>query len=276
MAVQGSGSADAARTFTDQWTLVTGGARGIGFACAKHLAALGSHLVLLDVDAAQLDVAKQSIVQELPQAQVRCHAVDVTDTAALEAIAAELLQAGVLVDCLITAAGIIQPIRDIDDLDRAYHDRLWEINYHGTYHCCRIWGSPMRKRGRGAVVIVASVTSFRATPLLAYGPSKAALAALAASLAVSHAPHGVRINAIAPGFTLTEGFDEKLKTGQRDAGSITSGVPMARFVTPHEVAKVTAFLLSDEASAVTGITMPVDCGWLAGAHWGTFQPMPVA
>ena len=228
------------------------------------------------MDEAQLGAAKAAILEQSPSVKVRCFQVDVTDTSRLEAIAAELDDMGVVTDHLVTAAGIVQPIKDIEAFDRQYHDRLWEINYHGTYHSCRIWAAPMRKRGAGSVVVVSSVTSMRATPMLAYGPSKAALTALTASLAVTHTPYGVRINAVAPGFTLTEGLDEEFKSGQRDPSSILARVPMARFATPQEIAKSTAFLLSDDASAVTGITLPVDCGWLAGSHWRTFQPLPTA
>lgn len=267
---------NAAQTFSGRTTLVTGGGRGIGFACAAYLAGKGSNLVLVDLDLVQLESAKNSILAGAPAVKVTLYQADVTDTSRLESIAAELDANAIAIDHLVTAAGIIQPIKDIEDFEREYHDRLWEINYHGTYHCCRIWAAPMRQRKSGSVVIISSVTSMRATPMLAYGPAKAALTALASSLAVTHAPHDVRINAVAPGFTLTEGFDEKLKGGQRDATSIVSRVPMARFVTPEEIAKSTAFLLSSEASAITGITLPVDCGWLAGAHWGTFQPLPTA
>jgi len=260
--------------FSGRTALVTGGAQGIGFACAAQLAAQGCDLVLLDLQQDLLESARDRICAASAHVRVVLYQADVTDTTRLEAIASELTDQGIAIDHLVTAAGIIQPIQDIAMLDRDYHDRLWDINYHGTYHCCRLWAVPMRQRQAGSVVIVASVTAMRATPLLAYGPSKAALTALASSLAVSHAPYGVRINAVAPGFTLTEGFDAKLQSGQRDATSILARVPMARFVTPAEVAQSIVFLLSDAASAIIGTTLVVDGGWLAGAHWDTFEPLP--
>lgn len=264
----------AGRDFSGGWTLVTGGASGIGLACAEHVAVRGANLVLVDIDAARLERAAGQL--RAHGAEVRVQLIDITRTAELEAFAGTLDGEGVRVTRLVTAAGVLQPMREIELLQADEHDRVWSINYHGTYHCCRIWGERMRKAGGGAIVTVSSITSMRATPLLAYGPAKAALNALTASLAVSYAASGVRINAIAPGFTLTEALDDKIKTGQRDAGSILAGVPMARFVRPEEVASGVGFLLSDASSAITGVTLPVDCGWLSGSSWQTFQPLPVA
>lgn len=261
-------------TFKESWTLVTGGASGIGLACAEHIASLGGNLVLLDIDVGRLDATAATLRSH--GGEVRTWQVDITQTAQLEAIASTLDGLGVHVAHLITAAGVLQPMREIELLKTEEHDRVWAINYHGTYHSCRIWGQRMRAARCGAIVTISSITSMRATPLLAYGPAKAALGALTASLAVSYAASGVRINAVAPGFTLTEALEDKIKSGQRDASSILAGVPMARFVKPREVAQAVGFLLSDASSAVTGVTLPVDAGWLSGASWNTFQPMPVA
>ena len=261
------------KQFDGKWTLITGGASGIGLACAQSLAEQGSALVLVDLDSGQL--AKAQAALECFGTHVRLVALDVTDTDALEALARRLSDEGVPISLLVTAAGILQPMEPIESLARSVHDRLWAVNYHATYHCCRIWGEPMRHAGAGAIVTVSSITADRATPLLAYGPAKAALAALTASLSVSYAADGVRINAVAPGFTLTQALADKFKSGQRDPASIVSHIPMGRFARPQEIASVVSFLLSEAASAVTGISLPVDCGWLAGGSWGTYQPLPV-
>ncbi|NCT96665.1 MAG: SDR family oxidoreductase [Comamonadaceae bacterium] len=258
--------------FEGRWSLITGGASGIGLACAQALAQEGSALVLLDVDAAGLAAAR-SRLSSLGVA-VETREVDVSDAAALEGIAADLDARGVRVEHMVLAAGVLQPMHGIDTLDLAVHDRVWRINYHGSYHCCRLWGERMRVAGRGAIVTVSSVTAQRATPLLAYGPAKAALENLTASLSVAYAPHGVRINAVAPGFTLTQALQDKIDAGLRDADAILSQVPMGRFATPQEIAASVRFLLSDQAAAVTGTTLVVDCGWLAGSGWQTYQPMP--
>lgn len=258
-------------TFAGTWTLVTGGASGIGLAVAQVLAERGSHLVLLDLDEARLAAARERLVA--CGVQVRTEQADVSRPEQLEALAQRLEQGGVHVQQLVTAAGILQPMREIELLDRADHDRVWEVNYHGTYHCCRVWGEAMRRAGAGSIVTVSSITAQRATPLLAYGPAKAALEALVASLSVSYAGDGVRINAVAPGFTLTEALEAKFSSGQRDPSAILSHIPMQRFVTPAEIGQAVAFLLSGQASAITGISLPVDCGWLAGGAWSTYAPL---
>lgn len=257
--------------YSGRWTLVTGGASGIGLACANHMAALGGNTVLLDLNAAQLDIASRHLARH--GHTVRTHTVDITQTGRLEAFALELDEEGIEVENLVTAAGVLQPMHRIESLARDVHDKVWDVNYHGTFHCCRIWGERMRQRRGGSIVTVSSVTSLRPTPLLAYGPAKAALNALTASLAVSYAADGVRINAVAPGFTLTEALEAKFASAQRDSSRILATVPMKRFARPEEIASAVGFLLSDAASAITGITLPVDCGWLSGASWQTFEPL---
>ncbi|NYT66139.1 SDR family oxidoreductase [Alcaligenaceae bacterium] len=258
--------------FSGRWTLITGGASGIGYACAQHLADLGSHLVLLDMDSTKLDQAVHSLAAKGIQAIG--YSVDITNTQALENVQVALQEQGIPIRHLITAAGVLQPMHDINTLDQAVHDRVWDVNYHGTYHSCRIWGQAIAQANGGSMVTVSSITAMRPTPLLAYGPAKAALGALTSSLAVNYAPKNIRINAVAPGFTLTEALQEKFDSGQRDPSSIVDTIPMRRLAEPLEIAQAVAFLLSDQASAITGITLPVDCGWLAGASWATYQPLP--
>lgn len=256
---------------SNRWALVTGAASGIGFACAKKLAEEGESLILMDRDASQLEAAASQI-QQRANGKVLSFNIDITDTPALEHLAQVLDQKKIAIESMVTAAGVLQPMQPIGSLDPTDHDRVWDVNYHGTYECCRIWGERMFARGQGAIVTVASITAFRATPLLAYGPAKAALVALTASLSVRYAQRRVRINAVSPGFTATQALLDKVDSGQRDLNTILANIPMRRLIEPAEVANSVAFLLSDQASAITGISLPVDAGWLAGAHWSTYEP----
>lgn len=258
-------------TMKGAWALVTGGASGIGLACAARLATQGVNLVLVDLADDTLNDAARQLRQETG-AIVRVFALDVTDTQGLESLAETLDSDGLEIDYLVTAAGILQPMKPIGSLERTDHDSVWAINYHGTYHSCRVWGERMFARGRGAIVTVSSITAFRATPLLAYGPAKSALVALTASLSVRYARKGVRINTVSPGFTATQALVQKIASGQRNVDGILANIPMQRLIEPSEVADAVAFLLSGQASAITGIALPVDAGWLAGAHWGTYEP----
>jgi len=142
--------------FTGRWTLVTGGASGIGLAIARVVAQQGGDLVLLDLDAARLDAAREQLAGL--GIQIRTECADVSQGAQLEELAGRLEQDGVHVRHLVTAAGILQPMRDVAALDPQDHDRVWAVNYHGTYHCCRIWGEPMRRAGEGSIVTVSSIT----------------------------------------------------------------------------------------------------------------------
>lgn len=255
-----------------QWAIITGGASGIGLAIAQDLAGQGVNLVLIDVQAHAFE-AIQAEFQALG-VQCLCHQADVTQIAALQAVQDDLAQRGITARLLVTAAGILQPVEDIADFDLAVHERVWRVNYDGTYHACKVWLETMRAAGQGAILVVSSIMAYRSSPLLAYAPAKAALNSLVAGLAVSAAADGVRINAIAPGFTLTKGLQQQIDSGQRDSTRVLSFVPMKRFVSTDEVARTARFLLSDDASAITGITLPVDCGWLAGTGWVTFKDLP--
>jgi len=152
-------------------------------------------------------------------------------------------------------------------------DAVTNIDLRGTYLCCAVFGSRMAARGYGAIVNIASITSFRSSPLHAYGPAKAAVASLTMGLAAEWGRSGVRVNAVAPGFTLTEGLQAAIDRGDRDPAELAQPSAMNRLVMPDEVADGIGFLLSDAARAITGITMPIDCGWMAGSTWDTWGGM---
>ena len=159
----------------------------------------------------------------------------------------------------------------IADYSLAEHDRLWQINYRGSYLCCREFGLRMAAAGRGAIVNIASVIgAYRAAPLLAYGPAKAAIPALTQMLAGEFGPSNVRVNAVAPGTTLTPPNKHRFETGLRDPAVWTRPSCLNRIVMPEEIAEGVFFLASDAASAITGITLPIDCGWLAGEAWAPY------
>jgi meso-butanediol dehydrogenase/(S,S)-butanediol dehydrogenase/diacetyl reductase len=219
--------------------VVTGGASGIGDACRRLLEASGATVHIVD--------------------RAGDSPVDVTDRAALDRLAASLDR----LDVLVNAAGVLTENRPVDELAPEDFRRNFEVNVLGTLNACQAFAALLRAR-RGAVVNVASQAALVSLPQqAAYTASKGAVAALTRSLAIDWAEHGVRVNAVAPGFTvtpMTEAFFEN-ETFTRAA---TGRIPLGRLLQADEIAAAIVFLASPLASAITGVVLPVDGGWTAG------------
>ncbi|MEW6255946.1 MAG: SDR family oxidoreductase [Pseudomonadota bacterium] len=249
--------------------LITGGASGIGEACATALAQKGWRVVISDLRAeAAQETAHRLGGEALP--------LDVADAAAIEAAADEAERRFGPLSGLVTSAGVLQPPTPPERFAAADFDRVMDVNLRGTYLTAVAFGTRMARRGHGAIVTIGSVTSLRAVPLHAYGPSKAAVAALTQCLAAEWGRSGVRINCISPGYVATPPLQKAIDAGQRDPRALEEAAAMGRLVRAEEVGRAAAFLLSDEASAITGVNLPVDCGWLVAAHMGTYGGVPSA
>ncbi len=175
------------------------------------------------------------------------------------------------VSMLINAAGIIQgDLLAPQELSYEQCERLFRINLLGTQAACAAFGSRMARRGAGSILNIGSIAGMRSTPLHAYGPLKAAVIRLTENLAAEWGRSGVRVNCLSPGSVLTPAMQQAIDTGQRDRTRIEQSAATGRIVLPEEVAKVAAFLLSDDASAITGVNLPVDHGWLVANSWASF------
>tara|TARA_B100000949_G_C14109657_1_gene377780 strand:+ start:25 stop:417 length:393 start_codon:yes stop_codon:yes gene_type:complete len=128
----------------------------------------------------------------------------------------------------------------------------------------------MAERGAGAILNIGSINSLRVLPLPAYTPGKAAIKSLTELLAAELGAGGVRVNAVAPGFTLTPALQERIDSGERDLGKIERTTALGRLVMPGEIAEAGYYLCSGQASAITGVCLPVDCGWLAAVTYKSF------
>jgi short-subunit dehydrogenase len=249
---------------TDSVTLVTGGASGIGAACVKHLIEIGHQVVVMDLPNAQ---------------QVHPHALgfigcDVTDEAAVKDSLIKIQEQFGPVDALVNSAGILQNRLPPEKLSMNEWERVLNVDFRGSYLCCAVFGSAMVKRKHGAIVNIASIAGMRSNPLHAYAPAKAAVISMTAGLAAEWGRTGVRVNAVSPGYTRTEALQAAIDRGDRDPSDLMSQAAMGRLVEPHEVAVGVAFLLSPQATAITGINLPVDAGWLAGSTWQTYGGVP--
>jgi NAD(P)-dependent dehydrogenase (short-subunit alcohol dehydrogenase family) len=248
---------------TTQIGVVFGGGNGIGAACCRLMQQRGWQVAVADFDA---DGAN-NVAREVNG--LACH-VDVRDPDAVARVADEVeTQLGPPTG-LVVSSGTFQDNVPVQNTPADALERILAVNFAGTHHVNRTFGLRMAARGRGSIVNLASVTGQASTPLNIYGPTKAAIINMARSLAGEWARSGVRVNSVSPGVTLVPRVVERRRTGARYGTNLDEQMALGRCVEPSEVAEAVEFLLSDRASAITGIDMVVDCGWLVGSLWNTY------
>lgn len=248
--------------------VVTGGASGIGAACAERLAEGGWRVVVADI----ADESGRAVAERIGGPYFR---MDVGDAAHVDQAAAAIEDQVGPVSGLVTSAGVIQPPLRPEELSLDQWDRIVHIDQRGTYVTCVAFGRRMAARGAGgAIVNIASVAGSRSMPLHSYAPAKAAVISMTACLCAAWGRDGIRVNSVSPGYTATPALQAEIDAGRRDASRLAGNAALNRLVKPSEIAAAVAFLLSPAASAITGIDLPVDCGWLAASTWGTYGGVP--
>lgn len=249
--------------------VIIGGTSGIGAAIALRFAQAGARIVIAGRDGERgQSVADECLAGGAPLAQFL--AVDVGDQTSVQRLADAVSQAIGCPDAVVNCAGILQSGQYVLDQDLEEDERIWRINYRGTLIGCQIFGRMMKQAGRGVLLNIGSLASFAPLSLPAYTPAKQALMGLTGILAAELGPHGVRVNALAPGYTLSDGLRAKIAAGERDPQAILDTTALRRFVQPSDVAEAALFLCSDRAASITGVTLPVDAGWLVQAPYAHY------
>lgn len=224
--------------------VVTGGGTGIGLATVQLLMQKGWRVTALGLERAN----------DFPEG-ARFLEGDVTDPDVLHTVFSDVDS----LNALVTAAGIL---RFAEEWEPDAFDRVLSVNVTGLLTCAQA-AVPALQAGSGSIVTIASMWSWFGNPVApAYGASKGAVAALTRSLAVAWAQHGVRVNAVAPGWVETR-LSEGARSDPKRKAAIDKRIPMGRWAQPSEIASVIDFLLSDAASYVNGAILPVDGGYLA-------------
>ncbi len=243
--------------------VITGGASGIGASCAELLAKEGYMVVLADV---QIALAREVAAKIGGLA----FAFDATDEQSIRALARQVEQEAGPVYGLVNSAGITQAPLPPEAFDVAQWDRVQSIDFRGSYLAALAFSEGMRARRRGAIVNISSVAGSRSMPLHSYAPAKAAVISMTQCLAAEWGPSGIRVNAVAPGYTLTPMLQEAIDRGEREVSGALQNTPLGRLVLPSQVADAVGFLLSERAAAITGVNLPVDGGWLVGCTWDMY------
>ena len=240
--------------------VVLGGATGIGKAIALGLARAGADVI---VSSRRADLVQQAS-EELSAlgAKTLCRTSDVTDRASLEALCQAVVDEFGRVDILVVTSGILVKVASAELAEQDWL-RVIDTNLNGTFRADQVFGRQMIRQKNGAILNTGSLTSFVSFPeVAAYNASKSGVRMLTETLAVEWAKHNIRVNALAPGVFRTPLNTRVLDIPER-MQAIVNRTPMGRIGALEELVGAAVFLVSDAASFITGVTLPVDGGFLA-------------
>ena len=241
--------------------LITGSGRGIGRTMALTFARAGASIAVDDV---ALDRA-EAVAEEIRALGSKALAVnaDVSDPSQVDHMVDRTIAELGGVHILVNNAGIID--EGVPTLESSVDcwDQVFRVIVRGTYLCCRRVGRWMVQQRAGKIVNISSIAGLIGlAPRPSYVPAKGAIIGLTRTLAVEWGPYGINVNCIAPGFTLTPMVEEAFRRAGADLTKVGQHVPMGRLAEPQDIADAALFLVSDLAKYITGVTLPVDGGWL--------------
>jgi NAD(P)-dependent dehydrogenase (short-subunit alcohol dehydrogenase family) len=236
--------------------IVTGAGQGIGQGVALCLARAGANVVV--AEAVRERIAPAAAAVEALGVRALGVYVDVTKADSVEGLVYAALTRFGKIDILVNNAGVVV-VKPITAQTEADWDRVLDVNLKGVFLCCHRVVREMIKQRSGVIVNIASIAAFHYTvPHVPYAASKAGVVAITRDLAYEVARHGVRVNAIAPGPIETPMMGSALTAEQKEA--YAKSIPLGRLGQPRDIGNAVVFLASDEASFITGATLPVSGG----------------
>lgn len=245
--------------------VVIGGGNGIGAACCKLMAERGWRVVVADLNA-------QAAEQVAAEVGGIASVLDISDLAAVERLASDLERDHGRVSGVVVAAAAFQDKYIPDEFPMDLWRRVVTVNFEGTFNANRAFSSRMARTGGGSIVNVASIVGHASSPQHAYGPAKAAVVNMTKNFAAQYGKSNVRVNSVSPGAVLVPRV--LARPPGRYATDIDSQMALGRRVQPNEIAEGVEFLLSDKASAITGIDIMIDAGWAVANTWNIYGGVP--
>jgi len=261
--------ADELFSVEDQVVVISGASRGIGLAIAKGFATRGAKVVITG----RVDQTVEAAAAEIcpPGGTVLGKTCDVADAESGQKLVDEVVDRFGRIDTLVNCAGVNKRMK-VEEYDQETYDFITNINIRGAFFMSLAAGRYMIKAGKGSQINIDSINSH--TPLnrvAVYAMAKAAMRQMTKCLAMEWGPHGVRVNGVGPGFTLTELARPLWEDNQEMNAWRTDNTPARRLGAPEDMVGACIFLASDAASFVTGQALYVDGGTTSGMFW----PIPV-
>ncbi len=246
--------------FTGKVVAITGAAGGIGQALCRHFASMGAKIGAVDRSPALNDFARALAREGITIEPAVANIGDEPEVGRAFAAIADALGP---VDILVNNAGVSRG----PSIARTDGD-IWRedvaVNLNGAYYCASAVVPGMKAAGGGAIVNVGSVNGLAAFGDPAYSAGKAGMVSLTKSLAMELGQYGIRVNIVCPGTVRTPIWEHRAQRNPKILAELTKWYPLRRVADPIDIAKAVTFLASDDAAAITGVVLPVDCGLTAG------------
>jgi len=245
--------------FAGQIVLITGAARGLGFASAEMFAAHGATVVVNDIGLEQAIAA----AAKLGPLHVG-YAADVANESGVQGLIDYIYERFGRLDVVINNAGMFEQFIPTVDQTLSYWQRLIDVHLTGTFLVSKTAAKRMIAHRRGVILNTSSIGGVLGLPVrTAYSSAKAGISMMTRVLACEWAPYGLRVNAVAPGYIDTRSPDSPAAAGHIDMDRVKRRTPMGKVGRPQDVAQAMLFLASERASFISGVTLPVDGGYMA-------------